>query len=286
MIKKIPLSVLMPVKNEGHQISRALASVQWASEIIIVDSQSTDNTLEIAKQYKAKIVQFYFNGTWPKKRNWALETLAFENEWVLILDADEVMPESAREEIEAIVTCPTPPHNGYWINRRFFFIGEWLRHAYFPNWIIRLVRHPYARYQRITDNATASGDNEVHEPFVVQGSTGHLNSMMDHYAFPTIDSFVERHNRYSNWEAHVAFDKKSAPSNNIQDQKTRIKWWLKHIFLKLPFRPTLRFLYVYIFQKGFLDGKRGYYFAKLHGFYEFLNVAKTFELKIQKNKCP
>jgi glycosyltransferase involved in cell wall biosynthesis len=272
MIKKIPLSVLMPVKNEGHQISRALASVQWASEIIIVDSQSTDNTLEIAKQYKAKIVQFYFNGTWPKKRNWALETLAFENEWVLILDADEVMPESAREEIEAIVTCPTPPHNGYWINRRFFFIGEWLRHAYFPNWIIRLVRHPYARYQRITDNATASGDNEVHEPFVVQGSTGHLNSMMDHYAFPTIDSFVERHNRYSNWEAHVAFDKKSAPSNNIQDQKTRIKWWLKHIF--------------YIFQKGFLDGKRGYYFAKLHGFYEFLNVAKTFELKIQKNKCP
>ncbi len=281
-LTKVPLTVLLPVKNEAHQIERALKSILWADEIIIVDSQSTDGTIEIAEHYGAQIIQFNFNGVWPKKRNWALEALPFRNEWVLILDADEVMPPETEAEIRSIVTDLKNPHAGYWINRRFLFMDKWLKHAYFPNWIIRLFRHKLGRYQRITEGDTSSGDNEVHEPFVVEGTTGFLKSMMDHYAFPDIHSFVERHNRYSNWEARVAMDKRSAPSAAIKDQKTRLKWWLKHIFLHLPFRPTLRFLYVYVFQKGFLDGRRGYYFSRLHGIYEFLNVAKTFELKAKR----
>ncbi len=278
-MNKIPLTVLLPLKNEAHQVERALQSISWANQIIVVDSNSTDGTPEIAKRYGAEIVQFKFNGIWPKKRNWALEALAFKNEWVLILDADEVMPPEAKEEIHKIVINPSNPHAGYWINRRFFFIGQWLKHAYSPNWVLRLFRHKLGRYQRLTTGNTSSGDNEVHEPFIVDGTIGFLKSTMDHYAFPSIYDFVERHNRYSNWEAHVNIDKKSSPGVGIKDKKTQLKCWLKHIFIHLPFRPTLRFLYVYVFQKGFLDGRRGYYFARLHGFYEFLNVAKTFELR-------
>jgi hypothetical protein len=103
---------------------------------------------------------------------------------------------------------------------------------------------------------------------------------MDHYAFPSVDVFVEKHNRYSNWEARVALDRFLRGSENTLQSDT-VGWRrrLKLFSQRLPFRPLLRFLYVYIWQRGFLDGREGYYFARLHGFYEFLSVAKTFELK-------
>lgn len=276
---KIPLTVILPVKNEGHQIARALKSVQWADEIIVIDSHSTDNTESTAKENGAQIIQFDFNGVWPKKRNWALTNIPIKNEWVLFLDADETLPIEAAEEISIIVKNPNPIYNGYWINRRFLFMDKWLEHAYFPNWVLRLFRHQLGRYQCITSGETTSGDNEVHEPLIVEGKTGYLQTMMNHYAFPTIDSFVERHNRYSNWEARVALTPSQPTDEPIKNWRFRLKIFLKRLFLYLPFRPTLRFLYVYIYQKGFLDGREGYYFAKLHGFYEFLNVAKTYELK-------
>jgi hypothetical protein len=127
---------------------------------------------------------------------------------------------------------------------------------------------------------TASGDNEVHEHVIVQGHSDYLRTEMDHYAFPSVDVFFEKHNRYSNWEARVALDHfLKASDHRIQNDRVgwrrRIKLWSQH----LPFRPLLRFLYVYVWQRGFLDGREGYYFARLHGFYEFLSVTKTFELK-------
>ena len=121
--------------------------------------------------------------------------------------------------------------------------------------------------------ATNSGDHEIHEHVVVQGSTGRLKSIMDHHAFPTIESFVEKHNRYSNWEAIVESEQKEE-ADLIQHKDVKLKRKLRMVFRKLPFRPTLRFLYVYIWQKGFLDGWPGYVFARLHGQYEFLSVVK------------
>lgn len=280
---KVPITFILPVKNEANQIAKSLLSIQWAEEILVVDSQSTDETVAIAQSMGAHVIQFHFDSTWPKKKNWTLDNYPFKHEWVFILDADEVLPPEAEAEIRAIVTDANHPYDGYWINRRFFFLGEWLRHAYFPNWIIRFFKHKKGRYQRITQSNTQSGDNEVHEPFFVDGLTSQLQCLMDHYAFPTIHSFVERHNRYSNWEACVTLDKVSSPQQKNSDWKTKLKWRLRHIFTYLPFRPTLRFLYVYILQKGFLDGRRGYYFAKLHGFYEFLTVSKIYELKCQKS---
>lgn len=279
MTERVPVSILVPIKNEAENLPRCLACVQWADEIFVVDSQSTDNSAQIAERHGAKVVQFEFNGTWPKKKNWALEHLPFKNDWVFILDADEVLPTEAGAEIANAIRNANAV-TGYWINRRFFFLGQWLRHSYYPNWNLRLFRHSLGRYERLTMAETKSGDNEVHEHVIVQGPTGRLRCEIDHYAFPSIEVFVEKHNRYSNWEARVAADKflhdcSGELSSDAVERRRRLKRFSHH----LPFRPLMRFLYVYIWQKGFLDGRAGYYFARLHAIYEFLSVAKTYELR-------
>jgi glycosyltransferase involved in cell wall biosynthesis len=276
--KRVPVSLIVPIKNEADNLRRCLQSVRWVDEIFIVDSQSTDGSIEIAREHDAHVVQFHFNGTWPKKKNWALENLPFRNDWIFILDADEVLPAEAAEEFARAI-ANTENVAGYWINRRFMFMGRWLRHAYYPNWNLRLFRHSLGRFEKLTDANTHSGDNEVHEHVIVRGPTGRLRSEMDHYAFPSVEVFVEKHNRYSNWEARVSADRQLSGSaarigNAPVGQRRRLKALSQH----LPFRPLLRFLYVYVWQMGFLDGREGYYFARLHGMYEFLSVAKTHEL--------
>ena len=277
MTAPVPVSVIVPIKNEAENLSRCLASVAWADEIFVVDSQSSDGSQKIAQEHGVQVVQFVFNGTWPKKKNWALEHLPFRNDWVFILDADEVLPAGAEAEFGGAI-ANAGATAGYWINRRFMFMGRWLRHAYYPNWNLRLFRHSLGRYEKLTEVATASGDNEVHEHVVVDGPTGRLRCEMDHYAFPSVEVFVEKHNRYSNWEARVAAAKKSGV-NQLQSPRVAQRRRLKRLSKRLPFRPLMRFLYVYLWQRGFLDGREGYYFARLHAFYEFLSVAKTRELK-------
>ena len=283
-MQKVPISVLVPIRNEESNLPRCLESISWADEIFVVDSQSTDDSAAIARRYGATVVQFDFNGIWPKKKNWALENLPFRHEWVLILDADEVMPPDSAGEIAAVVAEDGRGHAGFWINRRFMFMGRWLRHAYYPNWNLRVFKHRLGRYERLVQGATHSGDNEVHEHIIVNGTTGRLRCEMDHYAFASIDVFVEKHNRYSNWEARLELEegldrtRSSAPQSN----PVRLRRTLKRIVRRMPFRPLLRFMYVYIFQAGFLDGRAGYIFARLHAVYEFLAIAKAEELRAQR----
>lgn len=274
MTSRVPVSVIVPIKNEAANLPRCLGSIRWAAEIFVVDSQSTDDSARIVQQHGARLEQFHFNGTWPKKKNWALENLPFKNDWVFILDADEVLPPEAEQEFAAAI-ANAGEIAGYWINRRFFFLGRWLRHAYYPNWNLRLFRHSLGRYEKLTDLQTDSGDNEVHEHVVVKGPTSRLKCEMDHYAFPSIDIFIEKHNRYSNWEARVAAEGKGGQA--LAHAHVDLKRTLKRFATRLPFRPLLRFLYIYVWQKGFLDGREGYYFARLHANYEFLIVAKTYE---------
>jgi len=277
---RVPISILIPIKNEAGNLARCLDSVAWAAEIYVVDSQSSDASQAIAESRGARFVQFVFNGIWPKKKNWALENLPFQHEWVFILDADEVLPPAAEQEFRAIVEAPAHPMAGYWINRRFMFMGRWLRHAYYPNWNLRLFKHRLGRYEKLTEVDTESGDNEVHEHVILDGPTGKLRTEMDHYAFPSVATFVEKHNRYSNWEARVSLDRHLRGSAaRLPGQEAGLSRRLKTWSQALPCRSALRFLYVYLWQRGFLDGWEGYYFARLHGYYEFLSVAKTYELE-------
>lgn len=276
---RVPVSIIIPIKNEAANLPRCLDCVKWADEIFVVDSQSIDGSIEIAQRDGAQVVQFEFSGTWPKKKNWALDHLPFRNEWVFILDADEVLPPVAETEFSRVI-ANAGAIVGYWINRRFMFMGRWLRHAYYPNWNLRLFRHALGRYEKLTDAPTDSGDNEVHEHVIVNGRTAKLRVEIDHYAFPSIGVFVEKHNRYSNWEARVAADTfLNSSAGKISSETVGQRRRLKMLSMRMPFRPLLRFLYVYIWQKGFLDGAEGYYFARLHGHYEFLSVVKTRELQ-------
>lgn len=283
-VSKVPVSIVVPIKNEAGNLARCLDCVKWADEIFVVDSHSTDGSIAIAEERGARVDQFDFNGTWPKKKNWALENLPFRNEWVFILDADEVLPPEAKEEFAKAI-ADAGETAGYWINRRFMFMGKWLRHSYYPNWNLRLFRHSLGRYEKLTEAATQSGDNEVHEHVIVNGPTGRLRCEMDHYAFPSVEVFVEKHNRYSNWEARVSAERKLAGSNaQISSSAVGRRRKLKEFSQHLPFRPLLRFLYIYVWQKGFLDGREGYYFARLHAVYEFLSVTKTYELTRAANR--
>ncbi len=134
MSARVPVSVIVPIRNEAGNLPRCLDSIRWADEIFVVDSQSTDGSVEIAQQRGVQVVQFQFNGTWPKKKNWALENLPFRNDWVFILDADEVLPPEAEQEFAKAIAEAGKIAN-YWINRRVLCsAGSESRHSYCPGW--------------------------------------------------------------------------------------------------------------------------------------------------------
>jgi glycosyltransferase involved in cell wall biosynthesis len=276
------VSVMIPTLNEGKNIARCLDHLQWADEVVVVDSGSKDDTCAIAERYGARVVQFKWNGQWPKKKNWALRNVDFRNPWVLIVDADEWITPELADEIVAVVKTPRKTV-GYYINRRFIFMGGWIRHCgYYPSWNLRLIKRGFGEYEQLTEiGDTGSGDNEVHEHVVCKGEVAHLDQDMLHFAFPNIQTFVEKHNRYSNWEAAVQYAGTDDRSTIKGSSDLTTRRWLRELSRKLPFRPTLRFLYSYVIKGGFLDGKPGYVFCRLLSMYEFLSVAKYYELRRQ-----
>ena len=281
---RVPLSVLIPVKNEAANVRGCLASVSFAEQIVVIDSASKDGTQAIAEAAGAQIVQFVWNGKLPRKKNWALENIRWQHDWVLIIDADErITPELEREIRQAIRRTDV---DGFYLNRRFWFLGGWIRHCgYFPSWNLRLFRHRQGRYEQVEiDDDIASGDNEVHEHVLLNGRAEFLSAAMEHYAFPDIATFIEKHNRYSTWEA--------AASANLHQQSggrtlgatpfgtaAERKRWLKRLAAKAPFRPIWRFLYHYLWKQGFRDGHRGWVLCRLLAWYERMIVLKERELK-------
>jgi glycosyltransferase involved in cell wall biosynthesis len=279
-----PISILIPTRNECGNIRPCIESASFAEEIVVVDSGSNDGTREIAASLGARVVDFEWNGQFPKKKNWALANVPWRHDWVFILDADEritpVLEASLRRAVER------PESDGCYVNRRFWFLDGWLRHCgYFPSWNLRFFRHALGRYEEFSGvSDSLSGDNEVHEHVILKGSTRRLEGEMDHYAFPTIDIWVEKHNRYSNWEARLLASgeaMRAAGRSEIAPGLLRRRK-LKRMASFVPFRSPIRFFYHYVIRGGFLDGYRGYVFCRLMGFYEFLSVAKANELRRAK----
>jgi len=273
------ISVLVPTLNEQRNIADCLGSVSWSDDVVVVDSGSRESTLEAARARGAQIVDFKWNGQFPKKKNWALENVPWKNEWLLILDADERVTPELAEELQATVRQPAA--DGYFINRRFMFMGRWIKHCgYYPSWNLRLFRHRLGRYERLHSGDTGSGDNEVHEHVVLNGATAYLKHDMLHFAYPDIYTWIEKHNRYSNWEAQVEVMGRGA-ERGAQDighhlaKRRALREWSR----RMPFRPTSRFLYSYILKRGFLDGYAGYVFCRLLASYEMMNVFKANELR-------
>ncbi|HEX2852732.1 MAG TPA: glycosyltransferase family 2 protein [Opitutaceae bacterium] len=288
MTARCPISILIPAKNERANLAACLESCRFADEVVVIDSASTDGTPAIAAQFGATVVDFKWDGRFPKKKNWALANVPWRHEWVFILDADERITPELAAELAAIVAQPAAALEGYYVNRRFWFLDGWLLHCgYYPSWNLRFFRHRLGRYEQLEGvSDTRSGDNEVHEHVILQGRAGHLRGEMEHHAFPTIDIWVEKHNRYSNWEARLlsSQDGSAAAASASLDPALARKRRLKHLAGRLPFRPALRFFYHYVVRAGFLDGYRGYIFCRLMAAYEFLSVAKASELRlVRKN---
>ncbi|MDM9384893.1 glycosyltransferase family 2 protein [Chlorogloeopsis sp. ULAP01] len=283
-LSKIPVSVLIPAKNEEVNLPACLASLERADEIFVVDSQSSDNSVEISQSYGAKVVQFNFNGHWPKKKNWSLDNLPFQNEWILIVDCDERITSELWEEIAQAIQ--NSEYDGYYLNRRVFFLGKWIRHGgKYPDWNLRLFKYKKGRYENLnTEDIPNTGDNEVHEHVVLEGKVGYLKNDMIHEDFRDLYHWLARHNRYSNWEARVYLnlltnqgDKDTIGASLFGDAVQR-KRFLKKIWVRLPFKPFLRFVLFYIIQRGFLDGRAGYIYARLLSQYEYQIGVKFYEL--------
>lgn len=291
----VPVSVLIPVKNEQDNIVECMRHLLWASQIVVVDSHSSDLTVPLAQAMGGTVYEFTLpEAGWPKKKNWGIATLPWQNEWLLIMDADEHMTPELTREIVEVVEGRYPPGNGsgdgYWLNRRFMFMNSWLKHSgYYPSWNTRLFKHSVGRYERIGElGDTESGDHEIHEHVVLStGEAGYLKNDFYHYAYPDVTTLVKKHNAYATWEAHamtMGYEGGFKPS--LLGGPIARRRWLRIRSRRMPFRPTLRFLFSYICQGGFLDGRAGYYMCRFLSWYEFISIAKYRELKLPGRRTP
>jgi glycosyltransferase involved in cell wall biosynthesis len=266
-----PVSVLIPTRNEARNIGACLEAVAWAAEVIVFDSLSTDATTAIAAEKGAAIVSREFDN-FSDHKNWALDNIEFQNDWVLIVDADErVTPELADE----IAAAGQPGANrGFFIARKNIFGGKWIRHAgMYPDWQLRLVRLGHARYVR----------RIVHEHMVVDGPVGHLKSPFVHYDYKGIERYIDRHNIYSSLESVEAYRYLKGTRNSDgariaaggPERRRRLK---QFAYRWLPFRPLFVFVWMYGVNLGFLVGKWGFRYCILRAHYEYQIELKLKEL--------
>jgi len=279
--ESIAVTVVIPTRNEARHLARCLGAIRRFSEVYVVDSQSTDSTVEVARAFDAKVVQFHYHGGWPKKRQWALDTLPFENEWVLLLDADEVVTPGLAHEIEEAIRDPN--RVGYRIFLRINFLGRDLRFGGNGFWKLSLFRRSKGHFEcRLKDQDHSMSDIEVHEHVVVNGAVGKLRYPLPHHNVESLARYLTKHNEYSNWEARVLLQATGQtgelPPTLFGNQAQRRRW-LKKWFFGLPGSPVLFFLYKYVLRLGFLDGVPGLIYCALQSTHFFHIKAKMYELK-------
>ena len=274
------MSVIIPVRNEAKNLPRCLQSVKDAAQIYVVDSQSTDGTAEIVRAHGGELVQFHYQGGWPKKRQWAMNTLPIACDWILFLDADEVLTAELSEEIAEAIRNPVL--DGYFVLLRTRFLGRVLRHGDIGLWKLSLFRRGKGRFEcRLKDQDTSMADMEVHEHVIVNGPTAKLQNVLTHHNVESLSRYIQKHDEYSNWESRVLIQPASdreLPSSLFGTQAQRRRW-LKRKMFSLPGSPVLLFLYRYFLRLGFLDGVPGLIYCGFQAVQMFHTKAKIFELK-------
>ncbi|MDP8984916.1 MAG: glycosyltransferase family 2 protein [Pseudomonadota bacterium] len=276
------ISVLILTKNERSDLPGCLESVAWCDDIHVVDSGSTDNTCEIARAHGATVsVKAYpdssksFGGDEAAHRNWSLRTTPFKYPWVLLVDADErVTPGLAaaiRQQVAAPGNCVA-----FQVQRRDFFMGTWLKHAQNTPYYLRLFRPEKMRYERLINPVS-----------IVDGPIGRVAGYLDHFPFSKgIAHWISKHNAYSSLEAgqisgerlaHAKFSlRKALKAPDLHERR----YHQKEFFYRLPFRPLIKFTFLYFYKRGFLDGSAGTTYALLQAMYEYMIVVKVRELKL------
>ena len=278
--------MIIPVRNEAHNLRRCLESLKSVGEVYVIDSQSTDDTAAIARSFGAKVVQFKYAGGWPKKRQWAMDTLPLSYDWTLLLDADEVLTPELTAEIKREIDAPNI--DGYYIALQIYFLGRRLRHSGASFWKLSLFRRGLGRFEcRLQDQDATMADMEVHEHVMVNGPTRKLAHPLIHHNIESLSRYIQKHNEYSNWEARVWLDGNRNKNNNNEDIQPSLRGtqaqrrrWLRRHFLEMSGSPLAFFLYKYIWSFGFLDGIPGLIYCAMQGIQFFHIKAKIYELRV------
>ena len=266
------ISILILTRNEQQDLPACLQSVSWSDDIHVLDSFSTDRTVEIARQSGAIVTQRVFDN-WAAHQNWALLNVPFRHQWVFYLDADERATPELVASLQRAVQSPADSV-AFRIRRRDFFLDTWLKHVQTSPFYLRLFRPEKMRYERLV--------NPVSIP---DGPVGELSGYLDHFPFSKgISHWLDRHNSYSTLEALQILENRAAhrPFSFRQaffapDFNER-RFHQKELFYRIPARPVVKFLLLYFLRRGFLDGQAGLTYALLQSFYEYMIVLKTREI--------
>ncbi|MCW2284284.1 glycosyltransferase involved in cell wall biosynthesis [Rhodoblastus acidophilus] len=249
------ITVVVPVRNEEKNLPRCLdALVDKFVAVVVVDSSSTDRTAEIAAKYGVEFVQFDWNGRFPKKRNWMLLNYAFKTEWVLFIDADEIVSDAFVGEVSRAVREGAA--NAYWLRYTNVFLGKTL-HFGVPQRKIALIKRGAGLYERIDEQRWSNLDMEVHEHPIIDGPVGEIRMPIRHEDDRGILKFIEKHADYAAWEARRLFELRQGGNANGLTLRQKVKygyvdqWWFAHFY----------FFYTYILRLGVLDGSAGFYYA-------------------------
>ncbi len=274
------ISVMIMTLNEEKNLPACLASLDWCDDIVVLDSYSTDRTVEIAKAAGARVYQ-RVHDTESHQRTYGLKEIEYKYPWVYTPDADEVTPPDLRDEMLAIARDPTRPESAFRIRYKNMFMGRWIKHSsLYPTWITRLVRPDRVRYER-----------DAHSRCLTEGAEGRLDAHFIHYSFNKgMNAWYEKHNRYSSSEARetvISLREKRVPWRDVLSRVPEVRRRaLKELSMRLPFRPGARFLYMYVLRGGFLDGREGYHYCRLLAAYEYMIVIKTEELRRREEGLP
>jgi glycosyltransferase involved in cell wall biosynthesis len=251
----VEVAAIVVCFNEEDRIEACLESLRWCDEIVIVDSFSTDRTPEICRRYTDRFYQRPWAGYRDQKAHaHSLATKA----WVLMVDADERVSESLREELCAALVRDGNEYAGYALPRLVYYLGRWWRRSeWYPDYDVRLFRRDRAAW----------GGTDPHEKILVDGKVRRLTHPLEHFTYRSMDDHIQRQNRYSSISAR-------------ESQKAGQRWRLSDALL----RPAVRFIRSYIFKRGFMEGFAGFYVAATGAFYVFLKYAKLWELELEEKK--
>jgi glycosyltransferase involved in cell wall biosynthesis len=255
----LPITVCIPARNEEKNLPGCLRALGGNfAEVVVIDSGSSDRTVALAREGGAMVMDFVWDGKFPKKRNWALRNYPFKTPWVLFLDADEqVTPEFLRE---LRATLADTPHAGFWISLTNWFMGSPLRHGdVFHK--LALFRLGTGEYECFPEDSWSHLDMEVHEHPVISGTVGEIRARLEHQDYRGMKHYIGKHNEYSSWEANRFQWLKTAGLEEWEKLNPRQKfkyrhldkWWLGWVY----------WFVAYVLKKGFLDGRAGWTFNRM-----------------------
>jgi glycosyltransferase involved in cell wall biosynthesis len=267
------ISILILTKNEQQDLPACLQSVSWSDDVHVYDSMSTDETVAIARQFGAVVTQRPFDN-WSAHQNWGLANVPFKHPWVFYIDADERMTPELVQSVQIAVKF-AQDKVAFRMERRDFFLGTWLKHVQTSPLYMRLFRPEKMRYERLVNPIS-----------IADGPVGDVSGYLDHFPFSKgIGHWVDRHNGYSKFEAEQIMRNRQVgeifswvKAFTAKDFHKR-RYHQKELFYRLPFRPLVKFLLLYVVKRGFLDGRAGLTYALLQSIYEYFIVLKVRELE-------